>query len=72
MKSDFQRGLEEAAKFLCGTASDFEAGIDRINRIQNRSTFDMCQLTELKAKSTLLRGQAGHILNLKDPKGARQ
>lgn len=71
MKSDFQRGLEAAAAYLVGTASDFEEGIDRINRIKNRSTFDMCQLTELKMKSTLLRGQAGHILNLKDSKGSR-
>jgi hypothetical protein len=70
MKTDFQRGLDAAATYLLGTASDFEEGIDRINRIRSRTTFDMCQLTELTAKAALLKGQAGHIMLLKDNKGA--
>lgn len=71
MKTDFQRGLEAAATYVTATAMDFEEGVERINKLKNRSTFDMCQLTELKAKAALLRGQAGHIMMLKDNKGAR-
>jgi hypothetical protein len=64
-KRAFQAGLEAAADYLKGTASDYQQSIDRDQNSRRRLTENERRNIRLnKEKVALLRGQAGHVLSL--------
>lgn len=60
----FKNGLKAAAALLVATAEDYEEMAGRLRSQNNRSSRTGADLLEQKAQ--LLRGQAQHILNLKE------
>jgi hypothetical protein len=70
--SDFQLGLNTAAKYLLATASDFQQTVDRLRSYKSPTSLDVASLRLLPEEIILLRGQAFHIVGLpKLPDGYR-
>jgi hypothetical protein len=64
-KRAFQAGLEAAADYLKGTAADYQQGIDRDQNSGRQLTENERRNIRLnKEKVALLKGQAGHVLDL--------
>ena len=61
----FQAGLDAASDYLKGTASDYQQGIDRDQNSGRQLTENERRNIRLnKGKVALLKGQAGHVLDL--------
>jgi hypothetical protein len=65
VRSDFNKGLEAAVAHLNSTAADYEQSVERIRRQQHRTDREQRDCNRDEEKARLLRGQAGHILALK-------
>lgn len=60
----FKRGLLASAELLKATASDLEEALARIDAKRVRNPMEMAERRILVDKIALLRGQAGHILDI--------
>lgn len=70
MTGNFHDGLKAAANYLYSTAVDYEQIATRLST--NRSSpIEQEQFRLYEAQARLLRGQAGHILELPQPKKSR-
>lgn len=68
MSSDtFKEGLEAAAKFLEGTAADYDQSADMVYRtaFAGPTPHEKTQAAAMREKALLLRGQAQHIKELR-------
>jgi phage regulator Rha-like protein len=64
----YNSGLEEAAKYLEGTAADFDQTSNRLLRNNRTATnHERKEQQSCEEKAKLLKGQAGHIVGLKRP-----
>lgn len=64
VKVTYRQGLQDAASYLEGTASDFQETLARLQKYKILNQNERTEIAVLVAKIAVLKGQALHIRNM--------